>query len=246
MHNYCVLTDNPEKIREILPSKLQTEYKKPALYFLTTAFEAGKIRDRIKRAGLPTNIRRIARNPDIQKLPGLLHPVINRTELTAILNSLGGATICTIDAKTTPDLLKRGNPYAGRVCKISRVNGLLNWIYGAAVNRQREKEGQPLDEYGRVEHFQVAPRQWGQRLEKTPFVMYRDKLYVEVKVQKSLGHQYRDIETNDIIPDSLLEPFLPKRSEGKRQELENPIVLRDYSLESITGIQIRGRFYEVE
>lgn len=61
--------------------------------------------------------------------------------------------------------------------------------------------------------------------------------------QRSLGHEYRLGETLD--PQAVAE-FLPQRKEGARQKVDNPVVLRDYSIENICQITIDGIVYEIE
>lgn len=173
---------------------------------------------------------------------------ITRSDLVETMKGRRGSFFVTIVAETDPRLLKTNNPFTG-VRKISRVNGLLNWIYENAVNNQRVRENQPLDTAGDVEHFHSMPRKWGSRLRRedgtvTPLVEHKDKHYLELKVQKSLGHEYRD--GNDAVIDpAAVAPFIPKRKEGERQEVDNPVILRDYAIENITQITLDGVVYEV-
>lgn len=153
-------------------------------------------------------------------------------------NAKRGAFPITIEALTVPTMRKTGNPYAGNCLKRSRVNGFANWIYSNSVNRQREREGTETD-------FIAAPRQWGARVEKTPLVIHKGKMYLELKVEKSLGHQYETL-TGKIIEASELAPFLSEKSEGSgRQGTEKEIVLRDYAIASIHAVSLDGRTYRV-
>ena len=172
---------------------------------------------------------------------------MTRGDLVNAMQTRKGAFFATIVAETDPRLLKTGNPYVGTT-KISRVNGLLNWIYENAVNNQRVRENQPLDNAGEVEHFTALPRKWGVRVKRTdgtvtPLVEYNGKHYLEVKVQKSLGYEYR--HNGATIDPAKVEPFLPKRQEGARQEVDSPVILRDYALENIQQITIDGIVYEL-
>jgi hypothetical protein len=172
---------------------------------------------------------------------------MTRGDLVNAMQTRKGAFFATIVAETDPRLLKTGNPYVGTT-KISRVNGLLNWIYENAVNNQRVRENQPLDNAGEVEHFTALPRKWGVRVKRTdgtvtPLVEHNGKHYLEVKVQKSLGYEYR--HNGATIDPAKVEPFLPKRKEGARQEVDNPVILRDYALENIQQITIDGIVYEL-
>ena len=173
---------------------------------------------------------------------------MTKADLVDVLMTRKGAFFSTIVAETDPRMKKTGNPFVGAM-KISRVNGLFNWIYENAVNRQRIKENQPLDAAGEVEHFDAAPRKWGTRVKRedgtvTPLVEHKGQYYIEMKVEKSLGYEYR--KDGATLDSKAVEAFLPERKEGARQEVENPVILRDYSIESIRQITLDGIVYEIQ
>jgi hypothetical protein len=153
-------------------------------------------------------------------------------EFKSALLERKGTTFVTIVAETDPKLRKRGNPYAGRVTKRSRVNGAIGWIYGNGVNRQRIREGLDPD-------FEAFPRKWGERIKGTPFVEHKGNTYLELKVERVLGTEY--LLDGEPIDRSLIEEWLPKRKpEGERQQVENPVILRDYNLANIKAIAFDG------
>jgi hypothetical protein len=168
--------------------------------------------------------------------------------MVEMLSAEKGARIVTITAKTTPNMRKTNNPFynqrekAFTVSKVSRVNGMINWSYENSVNNQRAREG-----HG--DAFEAHPRTWGQRIQGTPFVhhMKKDgsiKRYLEVKVERSLGHFYMD-EYGKEIDAALVQPWLVDASPSRRQETEKEIILRDYALESIIGLVHKGTNYIV-
>ena len=172
---------------------------------------------------------------------------IKHSDLVSVLSTRKGAFFATIVAETEPAMRKTGNPFVGAT-KISSVNGLLNWIYQNSVNNQRARENQPLDAQGEVEHFTPVSRKWGKRIVRqdgsvTPLVEHNGQFYLELKIQKSLGHEYRlgslTIDSKDI------EPFLPQRTEGARQMVDNPVILRDYRIDNIRQITMDGTVYDV-
>lgn len=141
------------------------------------------------------------------------------------------------------------NPYRGKVHKVAHVNGVINWRYANAVNNQRMREGQPTDDEGNVEHFEALPRKWGQRISRddgtiTPLVEHKGRHYLELKVERSLGHEYRDGEGN-VYDDETINPWLRKRSKSARQMTDKEIILRDYALDSINEIRMDGEVYQV-
>ena len=155
------------------------------------------------------------------------------------IQSHRGAFPCTLTTIVEPKMRKTGNPRHGNCWKVSRVNVMANFIYGNAVNRQRVREGTDPD-------FQAQPRKWGERLPGTCFVAHKDKLYVEAKVERSLGRQYVDRDGKPIDAEAIA-PFLPDRDgEGETQEIESVVIVRDYSLESIVGIVLAGQSFDVD
>jgi hypothetical protein len=150
-------------------------------------------------------------------------------------------------ATTFPKMNKRGNPFFGRVSKVSKVSGSINWLYSKWVNDQREREngftvleGGAVKE-GVVEKFVAEKRRWGQRLERSPYVEHNGKYYLELGVDESLEHNY--YLDGEIVPkDSELfesiKPWLPKPRKSNRQGVDNDVILRDYAEASVTAIEI--------
>ena len=179
---------------------------------------------------------------------------ITREQLVELLTTLAterrSASIVTITARTVPKVKKgsgRGqapaNPYFGRCEKVARVNGIVNWRYANAVNNQRAREHDgPIED---LEHFEAEPRRWGQRQDGLPFVEHGEKLYLELKVERSLDHSYFASDTGEQFDNEAVEEWITRRDESGRQDVERPVILRDYGIESITHIKTGGIEYEV-
>lgn len=162
--------------------------------------------------------------------------IISRERLLLMLASIRGASFATVTTRTDARLRKTGNPF-GHVEKISRVNVTLGFQYAGSVNRQRVREDSTPD-------FVSMPRQWGQRSEQTPLLIeHKGKLYLETKVERSLGHSYM-AENGEILSDEQVRPFLPTRG-ASRQEVEKEILVRDYAIDSIVAIAFNGDEYLV-
>lgn len=162
---------------------------------------------------------------------------VTPNQIEDILREIRGAKAVTITAKTELKMkVSARQAFSGPVFKLSRVNGMINWVYENAVNRQREREGVTAD-------FESHPRQWGVRLQGTPFVQHNDSLYLELKVEKSLEEPtYVDVEGNAVTFDAV-QPHLTARSNSSRQGVEKQIILRDYRMDSITSITVNGTCY---
>lgn len=169
---------------------------------------------------------------------GRISALLTRREFLALITdrAMSGAFIVTLETCTVPAMRKAGNPYAGRVVKISRVNGMLNWNYENAVNAQCDREEKDAD-------FEAYPRKWGKRLTRTPLVAHNGNLYVELKVQRSLECRYETLDGRPVEADAIA-PYLSGNS-ASRQGVDREIILRDYAVENITAITIDGIRHEI-
>jgi hypothetical protein len=135
------------------------------------------------------------------------------------------ASFCTLKARTVPDMPKRGNPYYGKIWKVSTVNGIINWRYENAVNNQRVREKKEAD-------FEALPRTWGTRLEGQPFVEHNGKLYLELKVQSCVEYYYETLDGLRLDA-THVHSFMKKKESSGRQGLEKEVILRDYACDNI-------------
>lgn len=148
------------------------------------------------------------------------------TKMNPILENLltkKGAQIITIEA-LVPKVAKKKKYF-----KKSVVNGVINWNYQNSVNRQKERENKEGD-------FKAEPRKWGERILGTPLVRHKNKLYLEIKVQRALSTEYQDENGNQIE-----KPEPQTKQQHSRQGLEREVILRDYLLENIKSITIGGQ-----
>lgn len=157
---------------------------------------------------------------------------ITKKDLIALLDDIKGATFATIVTDTDARLKKTGNPFRGPVRKVSTVNVTLGFQYESSVNRQRAREDAEPD-------FKAEPRQWGKRV--TPIlVMHKGRIYLETKVERS---QARYVDAAGWTLDNTeVRPFLPSRGKS-RQGVNREVIVRDYSLDSIRSISMKGEQY---
>ena len=157
---------------------------------------------------------------------------LTQAALIDTLGTIKGATFATIITETDARLLKTGNPF-GPVRKVSRVNVTLGFQYTKAVNRQRTREDSEAD-------FVAKPRQWGERI--TPMLVeHKGRTYLETKVERSISTEYIDANGNTLDKEAV-RPFLPKRSTS-RQEVTREIIVRDYALDSLRSLTMKGEEY---
>lgn len=166
-------------------------------------------------------------------------------ELIEKLNDFKGAQIISIDSVTEVKLLGgQKNPMQGKIKKVNVGAQMMIFKnakgYQNMVNRRLKK--QSSDDLTTIQLFEAiansgfepGPRQWGQRIEGTPFVEHKEKLYLEcifIKSGKStylLGDQ--EIKKEDIIG-------FPEKTEGNQGGLINKVIIRTFAIDSIIRIR---------
>ena len=172
---------------------------------------------------------------------------VTTRELRDLLAAVKGAQPATIVTETEPKMRKTGNPYVGRITKISTANVFINFVYANAVNNQQLREGKEAN-------FVPAPRTWGERIPGTPLIghakngIYRE--YLECRfldsgaavryVLDKGGRGERAIEKDEF------GEFVPERaSSAEHQGVEKEIIIRDYDLGTIVLCRMRGNEYTV-
>ncbi len=195
---------------------------------------------------------------------------ITLKQLADILAAKRGAMPTTIVSETVPSLTggkKCPLLAGGTIIKRQITNGVANFLYERAVNRVREKEEQPLTNSGSVEIFRSEPRKWGCRLHLGPYLLpfvhhvsglvmpshrdivsinnlpHADELYLELKCQQVGKVEY--FQAGKLLDPETVEKFLRDRKEGARQQVDNPVVLRDYKMVNLRRITIDGTVYEL-
>lgn len=167
---------------------------------------------------------------------------INQAEFRNVIESIRGVSFASIHSVTWLDMRKTGNPFAGRVLKVSKFLAIVgNWNYAKSLENQAIRENVETE-------FEIKPRKWGFRLSDSGIVEHKGKLYLECKIEKSFGSrivfdngQYisnRDIET--------IRSFMPIRKESSTQDaIEKKVILRDYAFDSIRKIKLNGITYRI-
>jgi len=173
---------------------------------------------------------------------------ISLEDLQLALQTSKGAKIVSLITMTIPDLKQlpdRECPFDYELVKVSYINGMVNFNYANAVNAQRVREGKEPD-------FIPSTRKWGTRLIGSPFVSHvskttgENKLYLEVRILKSIKHRYLQPSKGISIEDEIVQPYLRKKSESFSQDVEKEIILRDYDIKNIACIIIEKQGYFIK
>lgn len=176
---------------------------------------------------------------------------ITSQEFVNKISSLEGIKTNSFFTKT-PLKLKKGWQQSGRNPIIVDREGRVSMIgvnYEKAVNDQRKSE------YGdNAEPFVAESRVWGQRIMKndgtpTPFVKHtkdgQEKLYLTIVIGWKKEAKFYDSITNELVDKSEFQEYLYAKSSSSRQNVEDEIKPRDYTLENIYGWQCNNIFYKI-
>lgn len=166
----------------------------------------------------------------------------NLAEVNRLLQARAGAELLTVITRTIPEMRKKGNPYHGRILKVSKVNGQIRFNYEAGVQRQQEREGKEAN-------FEAQPRKWGTHVSPhSTFLAHVTKegfqrFYLRLRVLRSKS-VYVD-ENGAVIDPELIKPFLPVQPPSK-QGVESEVIERDYNLDNILALSIAGEKLLIE
>jgi hypothetical protein len=168
---------------------------------------------------------------------------ISVNSLVEIFLRTFGATPVTFIAATTPNMRKTGNPYSGRVTKVARINGMVNFQYDAGVIRRLEKEGKSADEFTAGTSWHTPVKVDGKL---TPLCEHKSngQQYLRFMLGAVLECEYQ-LDDGTVIDKATLEPWLVKGSDYANQGLENPLCFLTYKLDSIKSITMDGTTYIV-
>lgn len=165
------------------------------------------------------------------------------------LQDFKGSRIIGLDTVTEVKL-KGGqkNPMQGKVTKMTKGSLVMlftsNKGYKNMVNRRLKN--QSAGELTTIELFEAiankgfepGPRQWGKRIDGTPFVEHNGKTYLEcIFIRPGKSTYYIDgqvIEKKDIIG-------LQEKKEGDQGGLKDKVIIRTFALDSILGVKKAGK-----
>jgi hypothetical protein len=172
------------------------------------------------------------------KADGRLVPTMTREQFVNMVVDTNGARFASMVSTTDARVKKGGddgtvNPNFKNTVKTSKTLVILNHVYSNSVNNQRNREGDDTT-------FVAHPRAWGTRIVGTSFVEHKDNLYLEVKVEQSLGYEYFVKDTGEHLDKDAVHNYMTRRTESGRQKVDNPVIIRDYKVNNIEYITMNG------
>lgn len=167
--------------------------------------------------------------------------IVTKSEMVEIIrSSVKGTSMVSVDLDSPQDkiMLKTGNHFIGQgIIKRETLTGVIGYDYGKAVNRLAVKEGQS--------ERQAKPHPWGDMDENSLFRVKRDNgnLYLSMKVESVKVHGFLNNEGKEVDSDAI-RCFIPVKKKSSTQEgLEGEVIARDYSMENIRAIRMKGDEY---
>lgn len=159
-----------------------------------------------------------------------------------LLDTVDGAAFAGIDTQTAVKLKGgKSNPQQGRVTKLHTGANVMLFTnkggssYAKMVERRLGNEGKD------PASFELQPRKWGERIPNTPFIEHKGKHYIEVIFLRPGTSQY--LLDGKPVDKSEIEG-LPSPREAEQGGLDNKVIIRSYSLDSIKAIRIDGTEYK--
>lgn len=163
-------------------------------------------------------------------------------KLAEVIKGISGSSFVGLTTVTDVKLLGgKKNPQQGNIKKHTTSGSIILFSnqssngYENMVKRRLEKEGKSSED------FKLGERAWGKRIENSPFVEHKGKYYLECIFLSSPQVEYREnglpINKKDI-------QGLQEKTEGNQGNLENKVVIRTYSVESIRELRIDGKEYK--
>lgn len=178
-------------------------------------------------------------------------------KIDAVLSELGNQSrIVSLITKTEPETRKTNEngepkPFVTLV-RIARRRGMIGISYESCVNRQRNREEQPLDDEGNVEYFHAeglwnglgehdGPLTVRHKIKGTRYICFRpmnednDSVVIDEDLWLADGSP---VEKRDV------EPWLKGGGKSRRQQVDKQVFWRTIALENIVEIKT-GEIYSV-
>lgn len=156
------------------------------------------------------------------------------------VDKVKGSTFISLDTLTEVKLTGgKKNPLQGRVQKATRGANVMIFNsteqngYENMIKRRMVEEGKDPST------FTLGKRAWGQRIEQSPFIDHNGKKYLEC-IFVSPGKSVYLVDGVETDKEDIEGIPVVKESEESQGGIENKVIIRSFSLDSITSVRING------
>jgi hypothetical protein len=156
------------------------------------------------------------------------------------LDKMRGATFVTVVVNTEPRMRKTGNPFYGKIRKISRYNGQVNFQYDGAVERQLAKEGKSVDDFRRGESWHVPVIREDGTL--TPFCQHKSNgtKYLRFRMLNVIESKYV-MSDGSPVDESEVREYLQQGNNYANQGTDNPVKIITVALDNVESLTANGK-----
>lgn len=165
--------------------------------------------------------------------------LIDSDSIRTTLNGVKGHTFMSCVTVTEPRMRKTGNPYVGRVHKVTKFVGAINFDYDNAVENAREREGQSREDW-------VKGESWSRPITRpdgtfTPFACHKDdpeKIYL--RFRQTAWPQSEYFIDGERVEKSAIAEWLQESKPATNQGLDNPVRMNTVSWENVRAVSVNG------
>ena len=174
---------------------------------------------------------------------------IKPSQIQAAVSNASG--FCTVQTLTVPDMVKRGNPYLGRVQMRAERCGQFGVSYQNAVIAQRAREGHPSPDTFQSEGLwkgkgRAVSKNIAEHTEsgKQYLMLYPSRVGFEV-VTRSTAY-FVDDRPATAQEVKEIQAFLKGASSVPKQQVANTVPWRTIALEHIEKINTEGQSFQIQ
>ena len=164
--------------------------------------------------------------------------VVNEQELVTLLSQVTTPTMINLVTKTIQtDMNKTGNPFYGKVEKVTTCNYLIGTNYENRVNNNDTKEGGEGN-------FEAKENSVGQHITKC--VLFNENTnqhYLMVEFFKESKPKTEYYFEGNSIEKHMFESWLKQRNESSRQPQERKVNVRSFKTCNIMELSLNGNKY---
>jgi hypothetical protein len=160
--------------------------------------------------------------------------------IKAEINKVKGSTFVGLNTLTEVKLTGgKKNPFQGRVQKTTRGANVMVFNSTEQNGYENMIKRRMLEEGKDPSTFTLGKRAWGQRIEQSPFIDHNGKTYLEC-IFITPGKTTYLVDGVEVDKDDIEGIPVTKESEDSQGGIDNKVVIRTFSLESIQSVKING------
>jgi len=170
---------------------------------------------------------------------------ITRMQMVDLIRqNVKGTSAVTVDLDSPMDkkgaMRKGGNQFYGQgIVKRMKLNGMIGYNYGNAINKVAAKEDKAERE--------SKPHPWGDMDDKRLFRVHRNNgnMYLSMKVQNTDIVGFFRPDGTELTPAETeqIKTFIPvKKKSSSQADLDGEVIARDFGIDNMQGLTFKGTY----